>query len=179
MAGKKYTIPFSGLKEGDYEYDFVLDNAFFENFPESGIQKADINVLVKMVRREHMLVLDITFNGNVMLECDRCGNEYAQQVKGSRKMVVNLNAEEFDDEDDLISLPASYHDLNLEQYLYEYVILELPNRRVCPEVPGCDPDVISKLNELKAGEDEEIDEGQSDEPSDPRWDALKNIRFKN
>lgn len=167
-------IPFSGMKEGDYSFDFSLNDSFFESLEFSQFGKGDINVHVEMERRQHMLNLDIQIKGRVLMQCDRCGNDYYQPIETQRNMVVNLEAEEFEDEDDLISLPAHYTDLDLTQYVYEYIALAVPARLVCPEDPGCDPEVIAKLEKLQSGNEE-----NPSEETDPRWDALKNLKHNN
>lgn len=78
-----------------------------------------------------------------------------QPLVGNKQLIVQLNSDKFEDEDDLISLPESAHALNLSQYLYEYIILFLPARKVCLGRTGesnhCDAKMIEKLNQLKSG----------------------------
>ena len=95
---------------------------------------------------------------------------YDQEIEEQRNIVVNLNSDHFEDEDDLISLPQSQNDFDLTPYIYQYIVLAVPAKRVCPENVGCDPEVLRKLNQLQPGEKNDTDE------TDPRWDALKNIK---
>jgi len=169
---KDLVIPFSGMKEGDYSFSVVLDNTFFESLEFSEIKKGNVKVAIEMERRQHLLNLDITINGFVELDCDRCGNTYNQPIEDHRNVVVNLNSDHFEDEDDLISIPQSQNDFDLTQYIYEYIVLAIPAKRVCPENVGCDPDVIQKLDQLHPGEKQNED----DHATDPRWDALKNLK---
>jgi uncharacterized metal-binding protein YceD (DUF177 family) len=168
---KDLVIPFSGMKEGDYSFSAELDNTFFESLEFSEIKKGNIKVAIEMERRQRLLNLDITIDGEVELECDRCGNTYNQPIEDQRNVVVNLEAEHFEDEDDLISIPQSQNDFDLTQYIYQYIVLAIPLKRVCPENVGCDPDVIKKLDQLKPGENT-----TDDTTTDPRWDALKNLK---
>lgn len=170
---KDLVIPFSGMKEGEYSFSAELDKSFFESLEFSEIQTGNISVSIEMERRQHLLNLDIAINGAVELECDRCGNTYEQEIEDQRLLVVNLNSDHFEDEDDLISLPQSQSDIDLTPYIYQYIVLAIPAKRVCPENVGCDPDVISKLDQLKPGESKNDND---DESTDPRWDALKNIK---
>ncbi len=183
MSGlKEFSIPFTGLSDGSHEYRFVVTNTFFEAFPYSEIKKGNVQVDVTLVRHSLMLTLDIRIKGEVELTCDRCTSEYMQPVEGQYRLVVNLNAERFEDEDDLISLPESAHELDLAKYLYEYITLLVPSRRVCggnPDAPdGCDPETISTLEKLKPGKVTKKKEKEEEpEETDPRWDSLKNIKF--
>lgn len=170
---KELVIPFSGMKEGKYSFSYVLDNTFFESLEFSEIKKGNIKVDIELERRPNLLNLEITIDGTVELLCDRCGNTYNQPISDHRFVVVNLNADKFEDEDDLISLPPNHNDLDLSQYIYEYITLAVPPRRVCPESVGCDPDVIRKLEQLNAAEQNKTS------TTDPRWDALKNFKSNN
>lgn len=177
MGGlKEFKIPFTGLSDGSHEYRFVVTNTFFEAFPYSEIKKGNVQVDVTLVRHSHMLTLDIRLKGEVELTCDRCTADYMQPVEGAYKLVANLNAESFEDEDDLISLPENVHELDLAKYLYEYIALLVPPRRVC--IDGCDPETISTLEKLKPGKvTKKKQKEEEPEETDPRWDSLKNIKF--
>lgn len=170
---KELIIPFSGMKEGKYSFSAELNDSFFEALGFSEIKKGNIKVNIELERRPNLLNIAITIDGAVEQECDRCGNTYNQPVSDNRNVVVNLNADAFEDEDDLISLPASYNELDLSQYIYEYIVLAVPQRRVCPESVGCDPEVIKKLDQLIPGEQHD------NTTTDPRWDALKNFKDNN
>lgn len=181
MGGMKaFSIPFSSLKDGSHDFKFQVNDSFFEAFPFSEIKKGSVQVDVNMVKSFHIMTLNIKMKGEVELVCDRCVSDYRQPVEGERVLVVHLNAESFEDEDDLISLPESVHALDLSQYLYEYISLLVPSRRVCGGNPEgsneCDPEVIKKLEELRAGSDSDEEQNKD---SDPRWDLLKNLKFDN
>jgi uncharacterized protein len=180
MGGlKDFKIPFTSLKDGSHDFKFEVTDSFFDAFPYSEIKKGNVHVDVTLVKHFHMLTVDIKMKGEVEQVCDRCGNDYTQPVEGERRLVVHLDSDKFEDEDDLISLPESVHALDLSQYLYEYITLLLPSRKVCGGNPEgsnqCDPEMIQKLEELRAGSDSEEEE----KPIDPRWDSLRNLKFDN
>ncbi|MCX6312634.1 MAG: DUF177 domain-containing protein [Bacteroidetes bacterium] len=180
MGGlKEFKIPFTSLKDGSHDFKFEVTSSFFEAFPYSEIKKGTVHIDVTLVKHFHIMTLTIVMKGEVEQVCDRCGNDYQQPVQGERTLVVHLNADSFEDEDDLISLPESVHALDLSQYLYEYISLLVPSRRVCGGKPEgsneCDPEMIEKLEKLRAGSDSEEEE----KPIDPRWDSLKNLKFDN
>ncbi|HTL81600.1 MAG TPA: DUF177 domain-containing protein [Bacteroidia bacterium] len=171
---KDFIIPFAGLKDGSHEYRFEINRPFFEHFSFSEVKEGKLIANVVLVKRPQMLTFEIILDGEVTLPCDRCGNDYQQPVKGIHHLVVNTNGDAFNDEDDLVSIPSGEHEFDLAQYIYEYIMLGLPARRTCDNArnsTGCDPEVIAKLNELNVAKEEEKE-------IDPRWEALKNIKFK-
>ena len=179
---KGFSIPFSSLKDGSHSFKFEVTDSFFEAFPFSEIKKGKVKIEVELQKHFNILTLDIKMKGEAELICDRCGNDYFQPIEGQRKLVVHLNADHFEDEDDLISLPESKHELDLSQYLYEYISLLVPSKRVCGgNVKGsskCDQEMIAQLEKLNPDsyrEASDVDENKK--TSDPRWDSLKDIKF--
>ncbi len=171
-----YVVPFSSLKPGRYEYDFKVDDSFFAHFEQSEVTAGNLDVRLELQRQTVMLALAFEISGTVNLPCDRCGENYDQEVECKRRMVIHLGGEPQDDEDDIIVLPGHEHSLELGRYLYEFITLSIPSRRVHPDnadgTSGCDPEVIAKLDELRTGDDED-----GNAPSDPRWAALKGLSF--
>ncbi|MEO5644154.1 MAG: DUF177 domain-containing protein [Bacteroidia bacterium] len=185
MGGMKaFSIPFSSLKDGNHDFKFEVTDSFFEAFPFSEIKKGNVHIDVNMVKSFHIMTLNIKMKGEVELVCDRCTNDYRQPIEGEKVLVVHLNADSFEDDDDLISLPESVHALDLSQYLYEYISLLAPSRRVCGGNPEgsneCDPEVIKKLEELHPDNFREGSDSEEEQKDiDPRWDSLKNLKFDN
>lgn len=176
-ALKEFEIPFSGLKDGNHSYTFELGNAFFEAFPYGETESGMVDAQLELFKRPDMLTLDFTLTGEVELICDRCGELYNQVISGKRQLIVNLNADSYNDEDDLITLPASAHSIDIAHWFYEFVMLLLPAKRVHPDnedgTSGCDPEMLAKIEELAAPELPP----PGDEHTDPRWDALKNLKL--
>lgn len=171
-----YIVPFSSLKPGRYEYDFKVSDSFFTHFEQSEVKAGQLDVRFELQRQPVMLALAFDITGTVNLPCDRCGDSYDQPIECHRRMVIHLGGEPQDDEDDIVVLAAHDHSLDLSRYLFEFITLSIPSRRVHPDnadgTSGCDPEVIAKLNELRTGDDED-----GNAPSDPRWAALKGLSF--
>jgi uncharacterized metal-binding protein YceD (DUF177 family) len=64
--------------------------------------------------------------------------------------------------------------VNVQQYIYELIVLSIPLKRVHPGVEDgtLDSEVLDKLEELSINNNE----NKNDEDEiDPRWDKLKNL----
>ncbi|MBI3510372.1 MAG: DUF177 domain-containing protein [Bacteroidetes bacterium] len=172
---KEYLIPFVGLKDGEHDYRFQINHSFFDHFPYSEIKDGNVSADVLMIKRPNMLTFEIRLNGKIELPCDRCGNNYSQELKENFKLVVNTEGETFNDEDDLVTLSSGTYEFDLSTYLYQYISLLIPSRRVCGEIPdpkkGCDPEVIKKLEKISSGKKNEEEKSSTD----PRWEILKKI----
>ena len=86
--------------------------------------------------------------------------------------------EEFNDENiELLILPHGEYQFNISQYVYEMIVLSIPQKRVHPGVEDgtLDSEVLDKLDELSVAAPEE----KETEQVDPRWDALKKLKTDN
>lgn len=169
-----YKIPFSGLKEGRHYFDFEIDNKFFENFEESEVREGNLKANVTLDKRSTHLDLAISINGSVRISCDRCLGMFSYPINSENRLLVKFgkNIEEIDP--DILYLPYGENELDLQQHLYEFVLLALPIKRVHPnDSEGnstCDPVMLKKLDELKIEEESD---------TDPRWDELKKLMNNN
>ena len=86
-------------------------------------------------------------------------------------------ADDFEEiSDEIIHIPFGLPQLNLSQYIYEYIGLSVPMRKIHPKFADDDSD--EEFDEIYNFEDESEDESQDDinNEVDPRWAALKNLK---
>ena len=169
-----YTIPLGGLKEGRHTYDFEIGNKFFEQFEESEIREGDLKVIAELDKRSSHYDLLIRIVGSVRIDCDRCLEKYDQSLESENRLLIKTGKEWDDSEPDLLTIPADEYELNISQYIYEFVHLALPLKRIHPEDKKgnstCDPGMLQKLREHV------ID---TEKKGDPRWDELKKLMNDN
>jgi uncharacterized protein len=165
-----YSIQISGLKEGRYTFSFEIDNKFFELFEESEIREGELVVEVELDKRSSHLDLRFRISGKVLVACDRCLEMYFQDIDADNRIVFKSGKTWDEDNPDLITIPADEYELDLKQYLYEFIHLALPLQRVHQDDENgrstCDPDMLKRIN----GNSDD-----SDNDSDPRWDELKKL----
>ena len=75
LVTKRYTIAYKGLKPGLHDFRFEADGSLFEEFESPEIKDGACEVTVALERGEAMLTLDVTVDGSVVVECDRCLEE--------------------------------------------------------------------------------------------------------
>lgn len=163
---KDYVIPFKGLSTGTHQYQFELGKSFFESFEFFESESGKLFVDIELVKESALLDFHFKINGNVDLACDRCLVKFTETVDGEFRLVVKFGEEYAEESDEIIILPAMESSIDLKQYLFEYVNLLLPIKRVHENENDCDPDMMEKLKYLE------------DQKTDPRWDALKDIKLK-
>jgi uncharacterized metal-binding protein YceD (DUF177 family) len=173
---KEFTIPFVGLKLGKHQFNFELKKAFFEHFEYEEFNDAAINLDVLLDKMSTLLEFTLNFNGTVNVVCDITNEPFDQEVLGSYKFVVKFGEEYNDENEDLLILTHGTYEVNIQQYIYESIVLSMPSRRIHPGVKDgtLKSDILDKLEELspKAIDEEETPE---DDNTDPRWDSLKKL----
>ena len=167
---RRYVIAFGGLSVGKHEYEYHLNDKFFESLEYSEIQKGDVRVDVKLNKQDLMLIFDFAIRGTVTFPCDRCNDDFNISVRGEYSMAVKLGGDDALGED-VVVLPSTEGNIDMTQYLYEYTMLSLPVRRVHEHEEDCNQDALNKLKEIEVSDKEQ--------EVDPRWAALKNIKFNN
>jgi uncharacterized metal-binding protein YceD (DUF177 family) len=169
-----YTILLSGLKEGHHTIDFEIDKEFFEQFEESEVKEGSLIAKIEMDKRSTHLDIIIRVSGSVRVSCDRCLEMFSQPVGSENRLLVKFGKSIEDIDPDIISLPADEYELELEQQIYEFIMLALPIKRVHPADRNgkstCDPVMLKKMEELIIEEEKE---------NDPRWDELKKLMNDN
>jgi len=148
----EYIIPFGSCSNGVHTFDYELTDEFFASFPDSGFGEARVHIRVSLFKQERQLQFDVHLEGWVVLPCDRCLEEYEQSVGGDYTLYGKFGEGNSDEELDIIWLRPEEHQVDLSHYFYEYVVLNLPMRKVHPGKPdgrpGCNPAMLDLLKNL-------------------------------
>lgn len=175
MQYDTFLIRFDGLELGYYEYSFLLDNTFFKKLEYSEIQEGRVEVKAVLHKSERLLDWTLKFTGNVIIPCDRCGDDFSAEINKEDALIVKFGVEE-DEDDGIIILKQTAYEFDISHYLFETINLSLPIRRVHPDKNGrstCNPEVI------KYFEDQDEESGleliNEDDNIDPRWAELKKL----
>jgi len=169
---KVYSIPFTGLKLGKHQFDFTVNDAFFDEFDYSLVKKANLECRVELDKQETMLILNFKITGTVDASCDRCLAQYPRQVDITEQQIAKFSDEPLDEDEEIIALNKNDHEINIAGLIYEYINVAMPFISTCGDegnTPYCDKEMLDKLNSLSGGDNET-------EQIDPRWEALKKIK---
>jgi|TARA_Y100000588_G_C14209254_1_gene906000 uncharacterized metal-binding protein YceD (DUF177 family) len=169
-----YTIPFVGLKLGKHQFEYDIDNEFFEHFEYDELNSSNVKIDLLLEKKTTMMELTFKASGSVNVNCDITNEPYDQPIDGSLFLVIKFGEEFNDENEDLLILPHGEYEVNVQQYIYELIVLSIPLKRVHPGVEDgtLDSEVLDKLEELSINNNE----NKNDEDEiDPRWDKLKNL----
>ncbi len=158
MGKMEYKIAFVGLTPGIHDFEYEIDDKFFEGYEAQDLKacKAKVNLLLE--KNTGFMMLNFSVGGNVVGSCDRCGNDLNVDLWDEFKLIVKMvenpekmNSEEEDPDVFYISRTESH--LELKDWLYEFVTLSVPNQKMCAtDDQGnskCNQEVLQMLEQLK------------------------------
>ncbi|RXG33020.1 Uncharacterized metal-binding protein YceD, DUF177 family [Leeuwenhoekiella marinoflava DSM 3653] len=179
---KTYTIQFVGLKQGEHDFQFNIDNTFFEHFEYDDFNSIAIELDIKLIKKSTLLEFYFDAKGLVNVNCDLTNEPYDQPLEATYKLVVKFGQEYNDEIDDILIIPHGEYEVNIAQYIYELIVLAMPAKRVHPGVEDgtLESDILDKLEELRIKNNEaESDEEPQKKEIDPRWEKLKDFLTDN
>ena len=168
---KEFNIPFVGLKEGKHLFEYKIDNTFFELYDYNEFEKSSIDVTLEFVKKSTLFELEFTASGSVNVPCDVTNEYFDLEITATLPLVVKFGQEYNDENEEILILPHEVYQFSVAQFIYEMIVLGIPNKRVHPKVIDgtMESEAFDKLKEL------EIKEEKTVETTDPRWDKLKNL----
>lgn len=134
MKLKEFFIPFSGLKLGKHKFVYEIDDAFFESFDYQEFNGASVNISAVLEKMSTMMELEMKATGTINVDCDLTGESYDQPIDSDLKLVVKFGEEYNDEDDEILIIPHGEHQFNIAQYIYEMLVLAVPQKRVHPGV---------------------------------------------
>ena len=171
---KEFTIPFVGLKLGKHIFNFEIENTFFEHFEYEEFTSAAIGLQVILLKKSTLLEFTLEFSGQVGAHCDVTNEPFDQDLSGTYHFVVKFGEEYNDDVEDILILPHGSYEVNIQQQVYESIVLAMPAKRIHPGVMDgtLKNDILDKLEELSPSAG---GESSNEDETDPRWDTLKKL----
>ncbi len=123
-------ILLDSLKNGVYEYEYELDDAYFQGIYKTEIVGGKVNAVAHLTVKEDDIKLHISVKGQVGMTCDRCLDR------------VDMSVEAEDDFD----VEPHTKELDLCWLAYELSAVNLPLVHCHPE-DGCNPQMIALLQD--------------------------------
>lgn len=168
-----YAVRISGLGEGDHDFSFELDRQFFALFERAEIENGRILARVVLEKKHGVMALHFSLDGEVEVVCDRCLEPFYTGIKTSQDIFVRTGENPEEIGDDVVVIGKDDHEIEVGQFMFEFIVLALPFRKVHPEDgqgnSQCNPEMLARLNAHKTNEKDPQDH------TDPRWDVLKGM----
>jgi len=171
---KQFSLPFTGLKLGIHQFEYELDDTFFNAFEYSLIKSGNLKVDLELEKQETMMLLKFKVIGTVNLDCDKCLSEFPLPINLYERQIVKFAEAELEsDDDEIISLSRKETSIDISGPLYEMINVAVPYIKNCEQADkDCDQEMIDRLEKLSIDKQHE----ENEENSDPRWEALNKLK---
>lgn len=177
---RAYEIAFVGLKPGNHTFQYEIDDKFFEPYGAQDFHNCHARISLELDKQQaSFMLLRFDIDGQVDTQCDRCGNPLTLQLWDEFNIVVKMVDEpqalnEQEEDPDVYYIGKTESHLHLEDWIYEFINLSIPNQHVCGEDADgkslCNPEVLAKLEQM------EKDASDAENSANSIWKGLE--RFK-
>ncbi len=157
---REYEIAFIGLKPGEHEYQYHIEDKFFEQLLTEGriekpdFRNADLDVKMILDKKSGTMLLKFFINGKCIIPCDRCGDDYDLLLWDEFELLVKIVDDETVDKMNRDDAEVAYIGrsdslLDVSGWLYEFITLCVPIQHVHGEDEEgnslCNPEALKFL----------------------------------
>ncbi len=167
-ALRQFQIDFYGLANKEHNYRFELDSELLGLFEQDIVKSGKGGCNLRLEKSETMIVLHFDIDATVELVCDVSLRPFDHEIKTIHEIMVKFGDEPTELSDEVIVLQWDTKSINVAEYIYEFLLLGIPMKKVHPELEAERPDLLY----VSKGEEEE------EQAIDPRWEALKKLKEK-
>lgn len=174
---REFEIGFVGLKPGVHEYNYVINDRFFEVFQQQDFWKCSANIKLMLDKKSGFMLLKFEIAGTIEVTCDRCNNNLPLELWDEFNITVKIvddpevmNGQEEDP--DVYYTSRSEGHFDVANWIYEFINLSLPMQKTCGfekmDGPYCNSvarDILKKL-----GPEENITK------ENPIWKGLEKFK---
>lgn len=173
---RAFRINIIGLSNKVHEFDFQIGDEFLRHYgKEAGlISEGSLTAKVVLDKGETMIDARFLIEGTVKLVCDRSLDPFQHPLKVDKKVIFKYGDADEELSDEIIMIHRDSDTLELGQYMYEFINLEVPMKRLHPRYQ----DEVDDGEEVKLiySSGTSTDDPESDEDIDPRWEKLKKLK---
>lgn len=171
---QEFKIPYVGLKNGLHSFIYNIDGTFFNFFENSLVNEASLKVEALLDKRDAgFFTMQITLEGKVQVECDRCSEAFDYPISTENKIIIKFENDDdlVEEEADVLYINRTDTILDIAHLIYEFTILALPIQKIHPlDEKGkstCNKEVLEIL---------EKNEDKTNDSPDERWAILEKLK---
>lgn len=176
--------------EGKHEIDFIIGKEFLQHFEDNELlNEGHLTVRVLMNKGANLIEMNFLITGKVKLTCDRSLEEFYEALDLNEKIIFKYGNEEQEINEDVSMITRDTAQINVAQYIYEFILLGLPAKKIHPdhrkemddedyEGEGMYAYIDGDTFEDDADEAESPPRQKEKESTDPRWELLKKLKNK-
>lgn len=177
---RQFEIEIFKLSNKKHAYEFEIDSKFFDMFEGNFINKGNLKTYLELEKTPTMLLADFKIEGSLELTCDRSLDSFDHEVNIISNLIFKYGEEYEEISDEIVIIPADTQKLDISQYIYEFIGLSIPMKKLHPRF--CDEDIDSDVGSMVFStekDESKVSKPEETEESNDIWAKLKNLKNKN
>ena len=173
---REFEIAFVGLKPGVHEYNYTIDEKFFEAFQQQDFRNCKANVRLLLDKKNGFMLLKFEIGGTLEVTCDRCNNDLPLDLWDEFNITVKMveepelmNGQEEDP--DMYYIAQGESHVDVANWIYEFINLSIPMQKICSyekmDGPHCNKAAMDMLNKM---------ENKKEDSTNPIWKGLEKFK---
>ncbi|MFN8291002.1 MAG: DUF177 domain-containing protein [Chitinophagaceae bacterium] len=176
---REFEIAFVGLKPGVHEYNYTIDDRFFEAYQQQDFRNCHASVKLLLDKKSSFMLLKFEIGGQLEVICDRCNNRLPLDLWDEFNITVKMveepelmNGQE--DDPDVYYISRGESHVDVANWIYEFINLSIPMQKVCAyeemNGPYCNPAAMDMLKKMVSEEE------KTEKKENPIWKGLEKFK---
>jgi uncharacterized protein len=163
-------IPLSAIKKG--QSDFSIEVGMTGPYTDERVSCGQIKIDAHVTRLGEDLLIQLKLFADGLFICDRCGEKFPRPIQGEITTLFTADPLKLEGTEggEIRLLDAVTTELDLKQEVIDVFFLSIPDKVICRE--NCQGLCALCGTNLNLGQCQ-----CEPQLSDPRWDALKKLKF--
>lgn len=176
---REFEIAFVGLKPGVHEYNYLIDDKFFEAFQQQDFKNCKADVKLLLDKKVSFMQMKFEIGGTLEVTCDRCNNNLPLNLWDEFNITVKMVEEpelmnEQEDDPDMYYIAQGESHVDVANWIYEFINLSIPLQKACEfekmDGPYCNSEAMDMLKKM---EPKEIEKKPTENPI---WKGLEKFK---
>ena len=174
---REFEIAFVGLKPGIHEYEYNINEKFFEVFQQQDFRNCQAEVKLILDKKTGFMLLKFEIGGTLEVVCDRCNNYLPLELWDEFNITVKMVEEpelmnEQEEDPDVYYISRGESHIDVANWIYEFINLSIPMHKTCDyekmNGPYCNKSAMDVLKKMEPKEKEDKE--------NPIWKGLEKFK---
>jgi len=174
LALGAYSINIVGLSNKEHHFQYEIGVEFFRKYGLDLFPEGTFQVDLLLDKHETFLEAEFKIKGTAKLICDRSLEPFDYPIENTHKIVFKYGDTDEEITDEIMIIHRDTATLELGQYMYEFIVLAIPLKKLHPKFQDEVDDDASEGKIVYSSE--EGTENKNGEEIDPRWNILKKLK---
>ena len=174
MRAADFSVNIIGLSQKSHSFDYAFGDDFFKVYGNSLLESGQFEAQVTLDKRETLIEADFHIQGKAHLVCDRSLEPFDLPMDIHRKILFKYGEEAAELSEAIVLITREQPSLDLGQYMYELITVNLPMKRLHPRFSG--EEEKDEAVRLVYSSQEKVADEKNEDTTDPRWEKLKKLK---